>query len=1010
VTVRVRSPRFVGRQKELAALHEALERAEAGAPVVMMITGEAGVGKTRLIREFVGGFRRAGTRVLVGHCIPIADGGLPYAPIMEALRHLDRELDTQAVQDLVSSASGEFARWLLEIGQGDRVAGGNGVSGDVAQSRLFEFLLDLFGRLGQDGPVVLVVEDVHWADCSTLDFVSFLVRNVQRVTVMVVVTYRDDELHPTHPLQPWLAELRRSGKTTILPLRRLDRDETAEQLAGILGSSPDATLADDIFRRSEGNAFFTEELASVMAEGDHRSLPAGLRDILLARVHALSEPARSILGVAAAAGRRVAHELLSYVGGIPEDQLIAALRETVDHQILIPDLEDDSYTFRHALIQEATYSDLLPGERRRLHGALAETLTDHPELAAGGQATAYAELAHHWYAARNFPAALSAAIQAGQAAERAYGFAEALGQFERASELWNQVPHAQRLVDIDHAGVLEHAAEAAKLVGEYDRAVALIQKAIKLVDSTTEPARAGLLHRHLGWYLLNRGDEAAASDAYQEALRLIPTQPPSAERASVLVAAGRLSMFWAHYGQARAASEEAIELARAAGARTEEGHALKTLGLVAAYEGDFDLGIRYVRQALLIAEEVQDTSALAGGYIDLSHLLTMAGRLEEAAQVALEGCEVASRLGLERQHRPMLETNAAGALFELGRWEDATRLVAAAAQRCPSGVTEMAVLAPSAELAIAQGDFARAQQQLDRAATLCRNVLTPAYHRKLLEPRAELAIWQGRLEDATAAVAEGLQLFAQSDERSFAGRLFMLGLRAQADHAELVRARQAAADVASATQQAGCALLEEAIQLVADPLDPVASVLPEGPAVAAVCEAEKSRLDGHSNPALWAAAAARWDELGRPYPAAYARWRQAEACLTAKGTRSEAGPVLRQAHEVVTRLGAKPLRRELERLARRASIDLEKPSTQTQQTPQQPSVVEEVGLSPRELEVLQHLAAGRSNHQIAQALFISRSTASVHVSHILCKLGVCSRVEAAGLAYRLGLVDGPLPT
>jgi len=357
----------------------------------------------------------------------------------------------------------------------------------------------------------------------------------------------------------------------------------------------------------------------------------------------------------------------------------------------------------------------------------------------------------------------------------------------------------------------------------------------------------------------------------------------------------------------------------------------------------------------------------------------------------------------------MLETNAAGVLFELGRWEDATRLVETAAQRGPTGITEMAVLAPSAELAIAQGNFARAQELLDRAAILCRNVLTPLYHRKLLEPRAELAIWQGRLEDAIAAVSEGLRLFAQSDERSFAGRLFMLGLRAQADRAELARARQAAADAAAAQQQ-GCALLEEAGRLAANPLDPTASILPEGPAVAALCEAEKSRLDGRCDPDLWAAAAARWDELGRPYPAAYARWRQAEACLTTKGTRSEAGPVLRHAHEVATQLGAQPLRHELERLARRAGIDLETPSIQAEQRPQPPSVVDELGLSPRELEVLQHLAAGRSNHQIGQALFISRSTASVHVSHILCKLGVCSRVEAAGLAYRLGLVNDAPPT
>jgi tetratricopeptide (TPR) repeat protein len=792
---------------------------------------------------------------------------------MEALRHLKRELDTQAVTDVVSSTCGELARWQPQIGQQDQPAGPDGASGDSRPSRAFDFLFDVLCGLGQDGPVVLVMEDVHWADRLTFIFVSFLAWSIQRESVMIIATCRDDELHRTHPLQPWLAELRRNTRTRILPLRRLDRNETAQQLEGILGSPPDAALADAIFARSEGNAFFTEELASTNIDGEGRSLPPGLRDILLARVHVLSAPARSVLGAAAAAGRRVAHELLSHVAAISESQLIAALREAVDHQILLPDLEDDSYTFRHVLIQEATYSDLLPGERRRLHGALAEALAEHPELAAGGSGTVYGELAHHWYAARNFPAALNAAIQAGQAAERACGFAEALAQFERASELWDQVPQAQRPVDLDHVGVLQRAAETAEFIGEYERAVALIRKAIELVDSAAEPARAGLLQQRLGSYLLNRGDEAAASNAYQEALRLIPAQPPSAERASVLVASGRLSMFWAHHGPAQTASEEAIKLARAVGSRTEEGHALKTLGLVAAHEGDFDLGIRYAQQALSIAEEVHDTGAIAGGYIDLSYLLSVAGRLEEATQAALEGCEVASRLGLDRQYRPILEANAAGAMFELGRWEDAARLVAAAAQRGPSGTTEIAVLALSAELAIAQGDFARAQEQLDRVAALCRNVQSPAYHRKLLEPRAELAIWQGRSEDATAAVAEGLRLFVQGDERSFAGRLCMLGLRAQADRAELARARQAAADAAAA-RQAGRDLLADAV------LDQAAVVLPETPAVVAGCEAEKSRLDGRPDPELWEVAAARWDELGRPYPAAYARWRQGAAYLS----------------------------------------------------------------------------------------------------------------------------------
>jgi DNA-binding CsgD family transcriptional regulator len=966
---------------------------------VVLVAGEAGVGKTRLVSEFVN--RCEGGRVLIGSCVPVADGGLPYAPITQALRHLNGELNARAGGHLVDASQGEFARWLFWMSEPDQVERGGETGNELAQTRLFEFLLGLLGELGRGGPVLLVVEDVHWADRSTLDFLTFLMRNLQREPVVVVVTYRDDELHRAHPLRPWLAELRRSTKVEHIRLKRLNRHETSEQLAAILGSTPNAEVVDCIFARSEGNAFFTEELASTLFASSDRALPVGLRDTLLAKVHSLSKPGQEVLGVAAAAGRHVSHELLSFVAQMPEDQLTVALREVVDHHVLMVDLESGLYRFRHALIQEVTYRDLLPGERRRLHRALAETLAKNAELATPG-ASAQAELAHHWYAAGDLPATFRATVAAARAAEAVYGFAEASRHFERALELWDQVPDPQQLVNLDRVDMLERTAEIAKLLAEYDRAVARINEALELVDAETEPVRVGLLYERLGWYHLNRGDDQAAADAYERALSLIPPEPPSAARAKGLIAASRLSMFLAHYEQAHAEASEALALARAIGVRAYEGQALRTLGIVIANKGDFETGIRHLRQAVSIAEEIRDIGSLPGGYIDLSYQLGVAGRLEEAVQVALDGYQVISRLRLERVYGPMLEANAASALFELGRWEQATTLVASAERRRPSGITEMIVLAEALKLTVARGDFARAREQLDRAATLCRNVLTPLYQRQMLEPSAELAIWQGRLDDADRAVGEALKLCAQSDEQRFTGRLFMLGLRAQADRAELAGARRAGAGEARA---AGAALREQASGLAANPLDPAASPLPETPAIAATCEAENSRLEGRSDSQLWATAAARWDELGRPYPAAYARWRQAEA-LAAAGRRREGGEVLRRAHEVARRLGAQPLCHELELLARRARIDLQEPVPETEAA-QEPDQAERIGLTPREIEVLKHVAIGRSNRQIARTLFISEKTVSVHVSRILHKLGAQSRVEAAGIAYRLGLGDPP---
>jgi DNA-binding CsgD family transcriptional regulator len=1001
--MRVDSLQFVGRNRELSGLREALERAREHVAGVVVVAGEAGVGKTRLINEFVAGPWCEDVRVLAGACLPMANGGLPYAPIMQAFRHVNGELEAPWAGAL-AGAPGEFAHWLSAIDEAGHLEGSGQVGGDLAQVRLFELLLDLLGGLGQDRPVLLIVEDVHWADRSTLDFLTFLVRNLREEAMVLVVTYRDDEIHRTHTLRPWLAELQRSAHVERIRLERLSRDETADQLAAILGSAPDDTLVGRIFARSEGNAFYTEELASALFTGGDHNLPAGLHDILLAKVHALTEPAQTVLSVAATAGRLVSHELLSRVAGMPEDQLTTALREAVDHHVLVADLEQESYRFRHALIQEATYNDLLPGERRQLHRTLAEALARHPELTPREGSTAHAELAHHQYAAGELPAALRAMIQAGRAAEAVYGFAEALWHFEQALELWDRVPDAEQLVGLDRVDVLKRTAEAATFVGDYGQAVALIRQAIQLVDADAEPVRAGLLYDALTAYHLRAGDDGAASDASQRALSLIPPEPPSAARAKVLVTVGRISMLLAHYEQAQASCEEAVAVARAAGAPIEEGHALSTLGSVMADKGNLDGGINYLRQALSIAEEVGDTRSLVCGHNDLSCQLSMAGRLEEAAQAALEGRRVARRLGLERAYSPLLEANAALALFELGRWEQAAALVDAAERRAPRGIMELGVLTEAMRLNIAKGDFARAQQQLDRAALLCRNVLTPLYQRQTLESSAELAIWQGRLDDADSAIAEALKRSAQSDDQSFTGRLFMLGLRACADRAERARARRAEAEAAEA-QRTGAALLEQAGDLDVNPLKPAALGWPETAAIAATCEAELSRLAGHSSPQLWAAAALRWEELGRPYPAAYAGWRQAEAYLEAGDARDQAGQALRRAHEIATQLGANPLRHELALLARRARLDLQEPSARTQHVEAEPTPAAQLGLTAREVEVLEQIAAGRSNRQIAKALFISEKTVSVHVSRILRKLRVKSRVEAAGIAYRLGLDD-----
>ena len=470
---RISSPRFVGRGKELAWLDGALA---SGGPRTLLLGGEAGIGKTRLLAEFGARAQAAGARVLTGSCLHVGAGTLPYAPVSQALRQLVRQVDPPVLAELARAFRPELGRLVPDLGGPDPVAP---TVGELGRARLFEGLLRLLERLAAERPLVLAVEDVHWADRSTLDLLSFVVPNLVESAVVLVVTYRSDELHRRHPLRGFLAELERSGRVERLELGRLGRRELGELLAGILGEPPAPALVDEILARSEGNPFFAEELlaARVGGVGGSAELPEALRDLLLARVEALPEATQRMLQVAAVAGRRVDHDLLAEVAAQPPERLVELLREAVTHHLLVVDGGSGAYAFRHALVQEAIYDDLLPVQRPPLHAASAHALAARIEGEGGAGAAELGRLAYHWYAAHDLGRALLASVQAGQAAEAAFALAEAAGHYERALELWEQAPEAAANSPLDPSSLLQRAAQAASRVGEGARAVALINQA-----------------------------------------------------------------------------------------------------------------------------------------------------------------------------------------------------------------------------------------------------------------------------------------------------------------------------------------------------------------------------------------------------------------------------------------------------------------------------------------------------------------------------------------------------
>ncbi|HSO51274.1 MAG TPA: LuxR family transcriptional regulator, partial [Actinomycetes bacterium] len=549
-------------------------------------------------------------------------------------------------------------------------------------------------------------------------------------------------------------------------------------MAAILGGAPAADVADGVFARAEGNPFFTEELLSAAQGGSHE-LPATSSELLRGRIQGVSAPAGQALRVAAVIGRRAPHRLLAAVAGLDGRRLNEALREAVAAKLLITRVGDDGYEFRHALLREVAYADLLPGERARLHGEVAAAIAAHPGWAGGTDATVAAELANHWDAAGDAERALPAAVEAGAQAERAYAFAEAQRHLERALELWGEVPRAAELTGLDRVGLLELAAAAAHVADDDARAVQLLRQALAGMDPASDPVRAGVLQERLGRCLWLTLDDGALA-AYQEAVRLVPAEPPSAERARVL--AGYVQLLLMLPGgdtDARQAAEEALDAARRAGARREEGRALAHLGCLAGE--DVEAGLASLREARHLAAEQDDLDGYGWASLNLVFNSADAGRLEEALAVALEDAEAS---GLRGSNWQLSLTGTAGWLeFLLGRWEDADRHWSLVLERnLRIGTIEVHTRLERAMLDIARGDATAARRLLQEAEELAagagRAQFDAQFAHKLAGARAELALWDGDDDEAGAAVDEGLATLARIGDETCVPTLFVLGLAA----------------------------------------------------------------------------------------------------------------------------------------------------------------------------------------------------------------------------------------
>ncbi|WP_250007078.1 AAA family ATPase [Actinoplanes sp. M2I2] len=922
---------LVGRADTLTQIQSDLHSAGPGGTSAVFVTGESGVGKSRLLRETAVAMRDAGFAVLSGMCLDIGDAS-PLHPVLQALRQFDHNVQP----------AGDAGALLDRVSQDLRAVAG-------------------------DRRLLLVLDDLQWADRSTRQLLLYLLAGLGDVRIAVLAAVRAEALQGAHPLRKVLAELRRLRSVRVVDLAPLDRDRTVELVGAITGGKADAEDADRVYKRSGGNPFVAEELARDLRDG-RVELSDTLREIFLSRVDELPPHAHSVVHAIAAGVEPVGHDVLARVVPLSEAELIEAVRAAVDHRIVTG--ADDGYRLRHRLVAEILAAEVLPAEATVLHRQYALAL----EPSAGTPAEPdHARLAHHWQKAGEPGRALPSVVAAARSAEELYGFTEAHRYWSSALELTTDAAP-------ERTELLAHAAESAHQCGEHLRALSRLDDLSRRPDA---PSQCDL-HLRRARYLAAAGRTATAEAEYERALEAPDCSPR--QRASAAAYLAELLLHLGRYADANARAVDALEMAEVNGSTADLVRASAALGFSAAFREDPDAGLAVIRNAVDIAERSGHPDELGVAYLHLAELLAgPLNNIEEGVLVARRGAARLASLGAGRTYQTRLLAIAANGLFRVGQWGEADTVLEAAMRHRPSGADAVELLLARCRLWVGFGDVQAAHRDLDAVATLlagggARHVLP------MLTLRAGLAMWQGEHATARAAVQRGLTE-TRSDDLVLIGVLAWHGLRAEAE------AHAAGQPVDAGALRRLTVAVERMAAGVGNAALPVRGVI-DG--YLDLCAAELSRVEGRQDPAPWAKAATTWDKRRQPYPAAYSRLRQAEAALRRKSRKTAAIGALREAYATATAMGARPFAAEIVSVAHRYKVTLaDDVPTREFPAPGTGEADELSLLTVREREVLAAVAEGLTNREIGERLFISERTVGVHVGHIFDKLQVRTRVQAS---------------
>ena len=679
---------LLGRERDTAELDEALALAAQGTPQTVLVGGDAGIGKTTLVADLQ---RRAGDlgfTVATGHGLDI-EAGISFAPAVEAMRSL-----LGAVDDLQSRPSARRMLTRLDP-EAPRIREAFRVLDDLTAAVL---------EAAAIGPLLLVLEDMHWADRSTQDFAASLSRTA-RGGLLLVLTFRNDELHHRHPFRKTLAEIGRTFGSSRIDLGPLDRDDIAGIVAARTAGPPDPSLVSSVLARSDGNPLYAEELLAA----HQQEIPDHLSDLLLARIDALDEGPRALLRLASVNGTRLDTETLADLAGLDQTRMEGYLREALDANVLRQN--GDTLEFRHPLLREATYDDLMPDERTRTHGRLAEILQATVDAEPDPGIATLSRLAFHWNAAHDLPRTLTASVRAGLAAKR-LGAAEAVTQLERALALWDRVPDAQALAGRPQVGLVVLLAEAAGEQNDGERYRTLLRTSVDMLGPDPDRLLASRVYSALV-PSLRHGDAIGKPEAIRLAIEYAGDSPTE-ELARALNARALYLNRHAQFAASAEAAQRATDASRISGCVEAEVDAVYLRSLSRFYLGHIGDALAGLERAEALGRAAGRVGQVLGG---LPVLYMEAGQVGRALSVAGEGFEEGMALGLPVQ-ATMCGGTALGALLWLGRLDEAERRLEEL-DRLGLPPSSARWHAPRADLLLARGDTTRGDPPGTRDPRIC---------------------------------------------------------------------------------------------------------------------------------------------------------------------------------------------------------------------------------------------------------------------------------------------------